>query len=100
MLPFDQVRKRIQSLIAVARKAATPSVVEFPSLTPELEERIFDDVLQGRVLTFKQAAAKLGCSPEKVRLDSQGFPIIKQGREHRIPECVFRLIVRSKLIAA
>jgi len=91
--------KRIKHLSATQK----PTIVEHhqcPILTPDLEDRIFDDIRNGRLLTYQQAASQLGCSTEKMRLDAKGYPILKNGREHQIPECVFRLIVCSKLTAA
>jgi hypothetical protein len=54
--------------------------------------------LNGNVLTYKQAADKLGAHPDTLRRDAKGYPVIKNGKEHLIPYCVFRMMVRDKLV--
>jgi hypothetical protein len=82
-------------LIASARKSIEQSAEAFP-LTFELQASMFSDIMAGRILTYKEAAEKLGCCPEKVRLDAQGYPVLKKGKEHKITETVLRLIVASE----
>jgi hypothetical protein len=95
------MKKRIKTLIAAqAKSARAPQLPALLSLSPELETEILQDIQQGRLLTYAQAASKLGCSTEKMRLDAKGFPVIKAGKEHQIPQAVFTLIVRQKLGAA
>ena len=58
------------------------------------------DIAAGTLLTYDDIASRLGCSQEKARLDAQGFPVIKVGKIHKVPESVFKLIMRRKLTAA
>jgi hypothetical protein len=51
-----------------------------------------------RTLAYAQAGELLGCSAEKMRLEARGYPVIKSGREHRIPETVFKLSVRDRAV--
>jgi hypothetical protein len=73
---------------------------DFPSLSPELSERIFQDVQNRKLYTYLEAAEMIGCDPETIRIHAKGFPIIKRTKPHRIPACVLDLIVRTKLIVA
>lgn len=97
------MRRRIKQLI---HKAQHPTPIPRPQrpervvYTEELALKIKADVLAGRTMTYAQAGKLLGCSTEKMRLDARGYPIIKSGREHRIPETIFKLIVRDKAIVA
>jgi hypothetical protein len=67
-------------------------------LTRELALEIKADVLARRTFTYEKAGELLGCSAEKMRIEARGYPIIKSGKNHRIPECVFKLIVRDRAL--
>jgi hypothetical protein len=96
------VQRRIKQLIhsaqhpvpVPARRAAQPRV----EMTRELALEIKADVLARRTFTYEKAGELLGCSAEKMRLEAQGYPIIKSGKNHRIPECIFKLIVRDRAL--
>jgi len=94
------MQHRIKQLIAKARQPdepiAIPAIsVQKISYTKELELAIKADVLARRCFTYEQAAERIGCSTEKMRLLAQGYPICRAGRTHRIPECVLKLIIRD-----
>ena len=67
-------------------------------LTRELALEIKADVLARRTFTYEKAGELLGCSAEKMRIEARGYPIIKSGKNHRIPECIFKLIVRDRAL--
>jgi hypothetical protein len=99
------MQRRIKQLIDRARQPV-PAVAE-PAVggprvlyTRELELAIKADVLAKRYYTYEEAAEKFPCSTEKMRLLAQGYPINRVCRPHRIPECVFKLIVRDNTIMA
>ncbi len=92
------MQRRIKTLIDRARgPVATPAVADVPKVeyTKELELAIKADVLAGRTWTYNAAAERYGCCTEKMRVLAQGYPIMRACRPHRIPECVFKLIVRD-----
>jgi hypothetical protein len=92
------MQRRIKTLIARARgPVAQPATaaVEKVEYTKELELAIKADVLAKRYYTYDGAAERFGCSPEKMRLLAQGYPINRACRPHRIPECVLKLIIRD-----
>jgi hypothetical protein len=96
------VRRRIKQLIHNANNP-TPIPRRAPqriTMTRELALEIKADVLARRTLTYEGAGELLGCSAEKMRMDARGYPIIKSGKVHRIPECVFKLIVRDLAVVA
>jgi hypothetical protein len=88
------MKKRIRELLSV-QKPSDSSV-----LTPDLAERIFQDIQNHRLYTYEEAAQMIGCDPETIRVHARGFPIIKRSKPHRIPACVLQLIIKTKLIAA
>jgi hypothetical protein len=92
------MKKRIKQLVAASSKPTLAPL--FPALSPDLETDIMDDIATGKLLSYDDIANRLGCSREKARLDARGFPVIKAGKIHKVPESVFRLIVRRKLSAA
>ena len=95
------MRRRIKQLIHKAHHPvpvparAVPQRIE---VTRELALEIKADVLARRTMTYAEAGELLGCSAEKMRLEAQGYPIIKSGKNHRIPECIFKLIVRDRAL--
>lgn len=96
------MKKRIKQLIHTAHHPvpvpvwrAQPRV----EVTRELALEIKADVLARRMKTYEEAAGLLGCSAEKMRLEARGYPIIKSGRTHLIPECIFKLIARDQALA-
>jgi hypothetical protein len=89
------MKTRIKDLLAAQREP-----LEIPAVTPELSDRIFQDVQERKLYTYQQAAELIGCDPETIRIHAKGFPIIRRSKPHRIPACVLDLIVRTKLIAA
>ena len=98
------MQRRIKQLIDEAR-SPTPSVrrasaIEKVPYTKELKLAIKEDFLAARTFTYAKAAEKFGCSTEKMRLLAQAYPISRGGRTHRIPESVFKLIVRDNTILA
>jgi hypothetical protein len=99
------MRRRTKDLIADAKaRAGRPKMVPvLPQMpieyTRELELAIKADVMTGRTLSFVEGAQKLGCSREKMRLMAQGYPLVTAGRGHRMPECVFKLIVRDRALS-
>jgi hypothetical protein len=97
------MRRRIKQLIsdAATGRSAKPiervrPVAPRVEVTRELALEIKADVLARRTFTYEEAAGLLGCSAEKMRLEARGYPIIRSGRTHRIPECIFKLIVRDR----
>lgn len=96
------MRRRIKQLIhkaqhpvpIPARAKSQPRVV----MTRELSLEIKADVLARRTMTYEEAAELLGCSAEKMRIEARGYPIFRSGRTHRIPECIFKLIVRDQAL--
>jgi hypothetical protein len=90
------MKKRIQELLSSSR----PNPSDCSVLTPDLSERIFQDVQQRRLYTYEQAAELIGCDPETIRIHARGFPVIRRSKPHRIPACVLDLIIRTKIIAA
>ena len=89
------MKKRIRELLSSGSNPSAYSV-----LSPELSERIFQDVQNRRLYTYEEAAKLIGCDPETIRVHARGFPIIKRAKPHRIPACVLDLIIKTKLIAA
>ena len=90
------MKKRIHELLSSTR----PNPSDYPDLTPDLSERIFQDVQNRRLYTYQEAAELIGCDPETIRIHARGFPIIRRSKPHRIPACVLDLIIRTKIIAA
>jgi hypothetical protein len=100
----DAMRRRTKDLITDAKaRAGRPKMVPVPQrqieYTRELELAIKADVMAGRTMSFENGAQKLGCSREKMRLMAQGYPLVTAGRGHRMPECVFKLIVRDRAVS-
>jgi hypothetical protein len=93
------MKRRIKQLIESPVRPVV-ALREFAILTAELEAQIQDDIDHHRLLTYVDIAAKLGCTPEKARLDAQGYPVLKHGKLHQVPDCVYRLIVRRRLSVA
>ncbi len=95
------MQRRIKQLIDKARQPGPiverPPAEERVPYTKELELAIKADFLAGRTYTYAEAAKKFGCSPEKMRLLAQEYPVSRGSRPHRIPECVFKLIVRDNV---
>jgi len=98
------MQRRIKQLIDKSRRSrgpiVQPAIVEKIPYTEELELAIKADVLAGRYYTYEEAAEKFPCSTEKMRLLTQGYPINRACRPHRIPECVLKLIIRDNTIRA
>jgi hypothetical protein len=90
------MKKRIRELLSSSVQNPSDSSV----LTPDLAERIFQDVQNRRLYTYEEAAQLIGCDPETIRVHARGFPIIRRSKPHRIPACVLDLIIKTKLIAA
>jgi hypothetical protein len=90
------MKKRIRELLSSSSSNPYVSC----ALTPDLSERIFQDVQNRRLYTYEEAAELIGCDPETIRVHARGFPIIKRTKPHRIPACVLDLIIKTKLIAA
>jgi hypothetical protein len=90
------MKKRIQELLSSIRQ----NPLDYSVLTPDLSERIFQDVQHRRLYTYEQAAELIGCDPETIPIHARGFPIIRRSKPHRIPACVLDLIIRTKIIAA
>jgi hypothetical protein len=98
------MQKRIKQLIHRAQHPAPASVPARVrsrprvDMTRELALEIKADVLARRTYTYEAAAELLGCSAEKMRLEARGYPILKSGKPHLIPECIFKLIVRDQAL--
>jgi hypothetical protein len=95
------MQRRIKQLIAKARQPAPVSIpAQKIPYTKELELAIKADFLAKRYYTYESAAERFGCSTEQMRLLTQGYPINRRCRPHRIPECVLKLIIRDNTILA
>ncbi len=94
VIPFVQRHERTPP----PQHPAARQAFRFPALAPELEMAIHDDIRERRLLTYAEAGGRLGCCAEKMRLDARGYPVIRAGRTHKIPESVFRLIVRERAL--
>ena len=94
VIPFVQRRTPPEPQPPAERVRAS---FRFP-LLPDLESAIHEDIRERRLLSYAEAGARLGCCAEKMRLDARGYPVIRAGRTHKIPESVFRLIVRERAL--
>jgi hypothetical protein len=100
------MRKKVKQFIDEMFQPIPPAKVkdisthERRKLTPELLDQVLNDVEAGNVLTVKEMAAKLRCSPNKARDVAKKEPgSFRIGSDYRVPHCVFRNIV-AKLAAA
>jgi hypothetical protein len=96
------MKKRIKQLIHNTQRPvpvpARPTRRPRLEMNRELALEIKADVLARNTLTYAEAGKLLGCSAEKMRLEARGYPVIKSGRNHLIPECIFKLIARDQAL--
>ncbi len=90
------MKRRIKELLVgvSSRAAAVVTELSQPTLSQELLEAIMADLEAHKTHTYDQVAAKLGCSPEKIRLESKNIPgVIRASKPHRVTETAYRLLV-------
>lgn len=91
------MKKRIRKLLSHSAPVLTDY---YPAPSPDLSEKIFQDVQNRRLYTYEIAAELIGYDPETIRIHARGFPVLRRSKPHRIPASVLQILIETKIVTA